>query len=136
MNKIKMMVLALAAALAFPAMAAASNVAVTVQQVSVGGTTATYTSSGLTTTDTYQFANDGRTFLHFKKTGAGAATITIVTQSTIQGFAVADLTFTIPATTGDQFAGPFPASLFSDSSYLVNFTLSDTVGLSMAALRL
>lgn len=136
MKKIKMTMLALAAALALPAMAAASNVAVTVQQLAVGGTTATYTSSGLTTTDTYQFTNDGRALLHIKKTGAGAATITVTTQGTVQGFAIADVTFTIPATTGDQFAGPFPASLFNDSSGLVNFTLSDTVGLSFAALRL
>ena len=136
MNKIKMLGLAFAAALLFPAAAMASNVAVTVQPIAVGGTTATYTSTGLTTTDTYQIANEGRTFLHFKKTGAGAATITIVTQATVQGFSIADVTFTIPATTGDQFVGPFPASLFNDSSSLVNFTLSDTVGLSMAALRL
>lgn len=128
--------LALLAALALPVCALASNVAVTVQQLAVTGSTPSYTSSGLTTTDTYQFTNEGRVFLHFKKTGAGACTVTITTQGTMQGFAIADLTFTVPATTGDAMVGPFPASLFNDSSGLVNFTISDTVGLSVAALRL
>lgn len=132
----KKMLLALACAAALPAYALAANVAVTVQQLAVGGSTPSYTSSGLTTSDTYQFTNDGRVFLHLKKTGAGVCTITVTTQGTVQGFAVADLTITVPATTGDAMIGPFPASLFNDASGLVNYTLSDTVGLSVAALRL
>lgn len=95
------------------------------------------TSSGLVaSSNTYQFSNDGKVFLLFEKTGAGASTITVTTPGTIQGIAISDLTASVAATTGDVIVGPFPPSLFNDSSGKVQFTISDTVGLSLIALRL
>ncbi|MDD5302030.1 MAG: hypothetical protein PHS14_02890 [Elusimicrobia bacterium] len=135
MNKMKML-LAAALALALPVVAAATEVRVTVEQSVKSGLTATYTSSGLLTTNTYKVRNDGKVFLHFKKTGAGACTVTIVTPNTANGLAIADQTVTVPATTGDQFVGPLPPSLFNDSSSDVSFSISDTVGLSFAVIRL
>lgn len=135
MNKVKMfLMLALSLALAVPA--AAVEVRVSVEQALKAGLTATYTSSGLLTTNTYKVRNDGRVFIHFKKTGAGAATVTIVTPNTSQGLAIADQTVTVPATTGDVFVGPLAASLFNDASSDVSFSFSDTVGLSFAVIRL
>lgn len=136
MKNMKAKLLAVAVAVAMPALAAAANVAVSVQQIVKSALTQTYTSSGLLTTNTYQFTNEGRVFLHFKKTGAGNCTVTITTQGTLQGYAVTDQTVTVPATTGDVMVGPFAPSLFNDASELVSFTISDTVGLSFAALRL
>lgn len=135
MKSIKSVLFAAVVALA-SICADAANVAVSVQQVVNSGLATSYTSSGLTTSDTYQFTNDGRMFLHIKKTGAGDCTVTITTPATTQGFAIGDRTVTIAATTGDKLIGPFPASLFNDASELVSFTLSDTVGLSIAALKL
>ena len=73
---------------------------------------------------------------YYDATGAGACSVVIVTQATSQGFAIADQTVSVPATTGDKFIGPFPASLFNDASEKVSYTLSDTVGLSVAVIRL
>lgn len=108
----------------------------TVQKVVKEGLTTSAVSTSLLSADTQTFTNDGRTFLHFKKTGAGAATVTVVSQASVQGIALSNLTFSVPATTGDVFAGPFPASIFNDSSSNVSFYFSDTVGLSFEILRL
>lgn len=108
----------------------------TVQKIVKEGLTTSAVSTSLLSADTQTFTNDGRTFLHFKKTGAGAATVTVVSQQTYQGLAIANLTFSVPATTGDVFAGPFPASVFNDASSNVSFYFSDTVGLSFEILRL
>jgi|CXWL01.1.fsa_nt_gi hypothetical protein len=134
MNKYKMF-LAAALALAMAVPAFATEVRVSVEQNLNSGLTATYTSSGLLTTNTYKVRNDGKVFIHFKKTGAGACTVTIVTPNTSQGLAISDRTVNVPATTGDVFVGPLPASLFNNSASDVEFTISDTVGLSFAVIR-
>lgn len=135
MNKMKMMLAAvLALVMAAPVMA--SEVRLSVEQALKSGLAATYTASGLLAANTYKFRNDGNVFLHFKKTGAGACTVTITTPGTVQGLAITDQTVTVPATTGDQFVGPLPASLFNDAASDVSFTISDTVGLSIAVIRL
>lgn len=136
MTKLTKMFLGALLALAFSAPAMASDVSVSVQQIAKAGSTPTYTSTGLATGNTYQFNNDGRVFVHFKKTGAGDCTVTVVTQATMQGYAIGDQTVSVAATSGDVFTGPFPASLFNDANELVSFTISDTVGLSIAVLKL
>lgn len=114
-----------------------ANIAVTVQEIQrATGTQMTYQAP--TTTDTYQVPNDGRTFLHVKKTGAGACTVTVVTPATVAGgLGVADATFSVAATTGDRMIGPFDPSVFNDpATGLMNVTFSDVVGLTFAAVRL
>lgn len=122
----------------FAGMVGATDITLTVNQIVRSGLDASsaYKTSGILTTDTYKFANDGRVLIHFKKTGDGDAIITIVTPGTFHGLAVADLTVTVDATTGDQFIGPFPISLFNDASGNMQFTLDDTVSLSFVVLRL
>lgn len=92
--------------------------------------------SPLTTTDTYQVPNNGRTFLHFKKSGAGDCTVTLVTPGKVDGLAIADRTVTVEATTGDVMVGPFPPSTYNDADGKMAFTLSEITGLSVAVLRL
>lgn len=96
-----------------------------------GGLVATY-NSGLTTTDTYTIPNDGKTVLHFKKTGANVCTVTIVVNKVEDGLVVPNRTVSIPATTGDKFVGPFPKGLYGDP---VSFTLSEVTGLTFAVVR-
>lgn len=140
MNKLKKalgasLILAGFALVAAPARADISTMTVT--QSSKSGVTTARTSTGLVaSTRTYKFRNDGRTFLLFEKTGSGACTVTITTPGTVGGIAIADQTVTVPATTGDVTVGPFPVKLFNDSNGDVQFTVSDTAGLSMAVLRL
>lgn len=135
MNKMKMLLAAvLVTAMTVPAMA--TEVRLSVEQMVKGGLTATYTSSGLLAANVYKIRNDGKVFLHFKKSGVGACTVTITTPGTSQGLAISDQTVTVDASTGDEMVGPLPASLFNDASSDVSFTVSDTVGLSIAVVRL
>lgn len=111
-----------------------AEVTLTPEAVSRASLAAAYTA--IASTDNYKFVNDGKTVLHFKKTGAGAATITVVTPGTVDGQAVADKTFSVPATTGDKFAGPWPRDIYNDSAGKVEFTTSDGVGLTAAVLQI
>lgn len=135
MNKVKMTLsVGLAFLLAVPVFSAETRISV--QQAIKGGLTPTRTSSGLNTTDTYKFRNDGKVFILFEKTGAGSCTVTITTPNTSDGLAISDQTVTVAASTGDVVVGPLSPSLFNDASGDVSFTLSDTVGLSIAVIRL
>lgn len=90
------------------------------------------------TGNTYTVPNVRRMCLHFKKTGAGNATITMITPLTVQGEAVADPTITITATTGDTMValGKFP-DLFTDpATGLFSFTTDEGTGLTVAAIDL
>lgn len=100
------------------------------------GLTLAYQGS-LSATDTYTFPNDGKTFLHCKKSGAGSCTGTVVTPATFRGKAIVDTTFTVPATTGDVMIGPFPPDLYSDpATGLVTVSFSEITGLTVAVIRL
>lgn len=107
--------------------------ALEVQEVAKTGLEAEYKEE-LKTEDTYTVGNDGRTFLHFKKTGAGACTVTIATPRTVDGLAVADVEVEVPAEEGDVFIGPFPRTTFNSSGSL-SFTVSEVTGLTVAALK-
>jgi len=90
----------------------------------------------MVTTDTYKVRNGGRMLMHFKKTGAGAANITLMTPKTVAGFAVADQVIVVAATTGDLMSAPINEDLFNDASGDVSFTTDNDVGLTVAAIRL
>lgn len=103
----------------------------TSQDLLAGGTTTAYTGS-LSTSNTYTFVNDGKVFLHFKKSGAGSCTVTIVTPGTVSGLAIADQTITVPASTGDVMVGKLTVDLFNDpATGLVTFSLSEITGLTV-----
>lgn len=108
-----------------------ANVAKTAQDIDRLGLAATY-NTGLATDDTYQIANNGRVFLHVKKTGAGTCVASAVTTPTVDGLAVPDKTVSIPPTTGDKFWGPFPTSIYGNT---LEVTFDEVTGLTFAALR-
>jgi hypothetical protein len=111
-------------------------VTVVVQKLSTNGLDLTDNGS-LSISDTYQVPNNGKVFVHFKKTGAGACTVTIVTPGTLDGNAVADKTFSVPATTGDIHVGPFEPGIYNASGQpYFEFTLSEVTGLTYACARL
>lgn len=105
------------------------------QAVNRGGLSGATYIGGLTTTDTYLVANDGKIVLHFKKTGAGAATVTFQTPGTVKGLAIAEHTVNVPALTGDVFVGPFDPDLFNDGSRDLRLALSEVTGLTVAVLH-
>lgn len=83
-----------------------------------------------TTADTYVVANDGKTILHFKKTGAGNTVITVVSQAVSDGLDIADWTGTVTATTGDIYFGPFARNTFNNTANQLVFS-ADNVAASL-----
>lgn len=90
----------------------------------------------LSTSDTYRWLNTGKEILLVEKTGATDCTITATTPATQRGVAIADPTFTCPATTGDVVVGPFSPDVFNDSDGYTSITLSNITGLTVAVVRL
>ncbi len=87
--------------------------------------------------DNYIMANNGSVILHFIKTGANPATITIVTNKTvgIGALAVADLTFVVSATTGIEFSGPFDPAIYNDASGDIDISTSEDTAITVQAIR-
>ncbi|MGH3029274.1 MAG: hypothetical protein ACRDNE_00630 [Gaiellaceae bacterium] len=111
-----------------------ATVVLTTEEITRAGIDATDTA--MDAADTYKVNNDGRTYLHFKKSGAGACTVTITTPGTVDGQAIADRTVNVPATTGDVRTGPFPRDVYNDGSGQLTFAVSEATGLTCAVLRL
>jgi hypothetical protein len=118
------------------------TVTLAVQDLSRSGVTPARTAAGasplLNVTDTFNFNNTGKEFLHFMKSGAGACTVTIVTPGTVDGLAVADRTVTVAATTGDVMIGPFPPGYYNTAgtATFAGFTVSEVTGLTCAIIRM
>ena len=94
------------------------------------GLTTSYTAGIIVGTTDFVMKNDGRTLLHVKKTGAGSCSMIVKTPAQIAGLDVAELTVTIPATTGDVMLGPFPAAVFNDGNGDMRFNFSEVTGLT------
>src|SRR5581483_1688841 len=92
--------------------------------------------AGLSNANTYKFRNNGKTFLHFRKTGANACTVTLVAQGTLRGKAITNPTVNVPANTGDVMIGPFPYDVYNDTNHDVSFTLSEVTGLDVAVVAI
>lgn len=90
----------------------------------------------LSTGNTYKFRNNGKTLLHFRKSGANACTVTLTAQGTVRGHALANQTVNVPATTGDVIVGPFPRDIYDDSNHDVSFTVSEVTGLDVAVIQI
>ncbi len=86
--------------------------------------------------DNYKARNNGRVLLHFVKTGAGNANITIITPKTVGGLAVAEQVFVVPATTGDVYAGPFPADIYNDVSGDLDASTDEDTGITVEAIQI
>jgi len=112
-----------------------AEVRLTPQKILKTGITPAYTGS-LNIVDTHLIRNTGRMFLHFKKSAAVIANVTIKTPMTVAGLTVQENVVAVPATTGDKIIGPFPPTIFNDSVGDVVFTTDDVDGLTVAALEI
>jgi hypothetical protein len=108
----------------------------TSQKISRAGIAPSYTAGVVVGTTDFVFKNNGRVMLHCKKSGAGACTVILKTVQQVQGLALTNPTLTVPASTGDIMAGPFPPSTFNDSAGDMRFNFSEVTGLTFALLEL
>lgn len=106
----------------------------TPQSITRDGITPSYAT--LSTADTNVVVNDGRLVLHFKKDGAGACTVTFVSQATLDGLAVTDPTVSVASGTGDVMIGPFSRTTFNNTSGQLVFTIDEATGLTVGAFQL
>ena len=111
-----------------------ATIVITPKKITVSGDSETF--QAMLTTDTYKVRNGGRMLLHFKKTGAGVANVTLVTPKTVAGFAVADQVIVVPASTGDVMSAPINEDLFNDAVGDISFTTDNDAGLTVAAIRI
>jgi hypothetical protein len=109
----------------------AATTTLTVQDTNRTGIAPSYTAASA---DGFFIPNNGRVILHFKNTGS-QSTVTFVTPVTFAGQALADLTATVPATSGDLMVGPFPPEHFNDAAGRILITFSSTTGVTVAAVR-
>lgn len=105
----------------------------TVQSKSYAALTPSFTALGSSGSGNgFTFANDGLTDFRIKNTNGSSATGTIKAAGSVGGVAIADQTFTIPATTGDVTLGNLSPAAFGS---LVTIEVSSATGISAAALR-
>lgn len=81
------------------------------------------------------FPNDGRTYLHIKNGGGSSITLTVTTQLTVDGKALADDSITV--TNGqERIVGPFPPGIYNDASNQVSLGYSGVTSVTVGVFRL
>lgn len=98
------------------------------------GVEPTYTGS-LSVSDVYQFVNDGKTFIHVKNGGGSPDLVTIVSQISEDGLAVADRTVNVPAGE-ERMIGPLLPHVYNDGDGLVNVSHSFITSVTQAVFSL
>ncbi len=112
-----------------------AEVRINVQQSTMNSITPAY-GGGILVPNTYLVRNNGRVFLHVKKSGAGACNVVVDTPGKVGGLDIAQLTVAVEATVGDRMIGPFDPALFNDSNQDLKVTFSEVTGLTVAAIGL
>ncbi|SFK92661.1 hypothetical protein SAMN05216275_14167 [Streptosporangium canum] len=81
------------------------------------------------------FTPGDHVFLHVKNAGGSPSTVTVTTPGTVDGLAIADLTVTVPATTGDRMIGPLPARTFAKTDGQADVACSPTTSVTIAVVK-
>lgn len=111
-----------------------ATVPLNAQAKTFAGLTPTFTPAGGTGAGNgFVFDNpDGKTDFRIKNTSGSSVTATIKARGSVGGVALADQTFTVPATTGDVTIGNLDPAAFGS---LVTIELSANTGITAAVLR-
>lgn len=104
----------------------------TAQQISVTGTAPTY--AAVSASDTIAPDANDNLWLHVKNGNASPDTVTIVVPGTYLGVALADITVSVPATTGDRMIA-IPAAAIDPSTGLITVTHSVTATVTQGLFR-
>ena len=82
-----------------------------------------------------KFLNSGKECLHVKNASASPITVTVVTPGQVDGMDIADLTVSVPATTGDVLIGPFTKTFEAQDNWILA-TFSVVTSVTVGAIRL
>ncbi len=111
-----------------------ADVAVAVQRILPTGLEEVPTGS-LSVSDTYESENDGGTFIHILNGGGSDDTVTVITNKTVGGLAVADQTIVVTAGE-ERLIGPFPPDIYNNADGQIQWTHSFITTVTHAALHL
>lgn len=103
----------------------------TSQEIVRAGLTATYAACA---GGGDEFVNTGDEIIHIKNGAGVTQTVTIVTDATVDGLAVADRAVAILAGT-EQIIGPFPTGTYNDANAKVQLTYDAVVTLTIGILK-
>lgn len=99
----------------------------------ITGATPTY--SAASASDTLKHTTD-HSFLIVRNAGGSPDTVTVVVPGTKYGQPVADVTVTVPATTGERWIGPFKDDMVDPTSKVITVTHSFTTSVTVALVNL
>ena len=88
--------------------------------------------------DGHMFLNDGHTYL-FLIGGTVNCEITVQTPGTVDGLAIADLVFDVPATATEyRMMGPFPPDIYSqsDRKVYIDWEVANIANVKVAVVRM
>lgn len=82
-----------------------------------------------------QFINSGSEFFEVVNGGGGGITVTIATQATVDGKAIADDAISVGAGEAHRI-GPFPPGLYNDANGYVQVTYSGVTSVTVGVFRM
>lgn len=109
------------------------------QAIARTGLNATYSGA---VTDGHAIDNvSHKTLIHVKNASGGSVDVTVITQNTVDGLAIADLVVAVPASE-ERMIGPFPHAVYCKNDTDLSIThavwidYSATTSVTIAALKL
>ena len=113
-----------------------SYTSVTAQPITRAGLSPTFVAAPATGAGNgISFSNNGRRYLRIKNAGGTACVVTVNVGATVDGNVVAGKTFTVPITTGDVIAGPWPPGDYNAGDGTVTVDFSFVTSVTVAVLE-
>lgn len=104
----------------------------TVQNTSLAGITPSWVAAAA---GGDEFANTGDCYFEIKNAGS-EMTVTVETPAKIEGIDIAEITVTVPATTGVKRIGDFDPAIFNQSTGRIAVTYSSVTSVTVGAFKL
>ena len=90
----------------------------------------------LTAATDIAISNNGQVYLHVRRTGTSASTMTIVTHKAIEGLDVEDRAVALPTTSGEvREFGPFDPDIYNDENGFMTLRFSSVSDIELSVVR-
>ena len=90
----------------------------------------------LTANTQIKIANNGRVFIWVRRTSTAASQLTITTEQTVEGLAVADRNVTLPVVSGALWeGGPYDPRVYNDADGKMSVEFSSVDGVDLSAVQ-
>ncbi len=106
-----------------------------VQMTRAGFNLAAVSGTAVNAVDGNAFINNGRRMVRLQNTDSSARTVTVQIPGTVEGQAIPDRTYNVPATTGDVLIPPLPG-IYNQADGKVYLDFDAATGLKVTVLEL